>query len=173
MSGRRRGGKGGVERTEETSARLSRSALLEQEEMRECPGAPGGTATAAGSSLTRAVMVPCFSPLLLIMRTPAAWNMLFIWLGVAVVAKSTSCGVTPLSRSRTAPPAMRSSWFSLTNSSGAREDSVTTTRRHEAPRSGRDGGGHRTERLHATIGRTTDTKRRAWRDVQCSFADPR
>lgn len=82
-------------------------------------------------------MVPCFSPLLLIMRTPAAWNMPFIWLGVAVVAKSTSCGLTPLSRSRTAPPAMRSSCFSLTNSSG-RQRTVSLPRAARAP--GRSAG---------------------------------
>uniref|UniRef100_A0A672P2C0 PRA1 family protein n=2 Tax=Sinocyclocheilus grahami TaxID=75366 RepID=A0A672P2C0_SINGR len=62
--------------------------------------------------LTLAVMVPCFSPLLLIILTPAAWNMLFISSGVAVVAKSTSSGRFPDRRSRTAPPAILSSnWF--------------------------------------------------------------
>lgn len=40
--------------------------------------------------LTLAVMVPCFSPLLLMRRTPAAWKSVFICSGVAVVAKSTS-----------------------------------------------------------------------------------
>uniref|UniRef100_A0A6B0UQ35 Putative secreted protein n=1 Tax=Ixodes ricinus TaxID=34613 RepID=A0A6B0UQ35_IXORI len=44
------------------------------------------------------------------MRTPSSSNMLFIWLGVAVVAKSRSCGALCISRSLTAPPAMRSSW---------------------------------------------------------------
>lgn len=96
------------------------------------------------AALTRAVMVPCFSPLLLIMRTPAAWNMPFIWLGVAVVAKSTSCGLTPLSRSRTAPPAMRSSCFSLTNSSG-RQRTVSLQCAARAP--GRSAG------LCALVGR--------------------
>lgn len=62
--------------------------------------------------LTLAVMVPCFSPLLFIILTPAAWNMLFISSGVAVVAKSTSSGRFPDRRSRTAPPAILSSnWF--------------------------------------------------------------
>lgn len=68
-------------------------------------------------SLTRAVMVPCFSPLLLIILMPAVWNMRFISSGVAVVAKSTSSGRFPDSRSRTAPPAIRSSYWCFWNSS--------------------------------------------------------
>lgn len=64
---------------------------------------------------TLAVMVPCFSPLLFIILTPAVWNMLFISSGVAVVAKSTSSGRFPDRRSRTAPPAILSSNLFFSN----------------------------------------------------------
>lgn len=73
-------------------------------------------------SLTLAVIVPCFSPLLFIMRIPADWNISFIWAGVAVVAKSTSWGFTPLNKSLTAPPAILNSWFSFTNKSERRKN---------------------------------------------------
>lgn len=73
-------------------------------------------------SLTLAVIVPCFSPLLFIIRIPADWNMSFIWAGVAVVAKSTSWGFTPFNKSLTAPPAILNSWFSLTNNSERRKN---------------------------------------------------
>ncbi|TNN59615.1 hypothetical protein EYF80_030187 [Liparis tanakae] len=63
-------------------------------------------------------MVPCCSPLLLIILMPAFWNMRFISSGVAVVAKSTSSGCVPDSRSRTAPPAILSSCWCFSNTSG-------------------------------------------------------
>lgn len=70
-----------------------------------------------GQPLTLAVMVPCFSPLLLIILIPALWNIRFISSGVAVVAKSTSSGRFPDSRSRTAPPAILSSCWCFSNTS--------------------------------------------------------
>lgn len=75
------------------------------------------------SSLTLAVMVPCFSPLLLIILIPAAWNMRFISSGVAVVAKSTSWGCFPDRRSRTAPPAILSSKWCFWKISGQTHNS--------------------------------------------------
>ena len=76
-------------------------------------------------SSTRAVIVPCFSPLALIIRTCALANISFICSGVAVVAKSTSCGVIPIRISRTAPPAIRiSCWLLLNSSASFRSDGV-------------------------------------------------
>ena len=65
------------------------------------------------------MMVPCFSPLLLIILIPAAWNMRFISSGVAVVAKSTSSGRLPDRRSRTAPPAILNSNWCFSNRPGS------------------------------------------------------
>lgn len=60
-------------------------------------------------SFKRQVMVPCSSPFLCNIRIPSRPKISCICSGVAVVAKSTSAGFTPISRSRTAPPAIRNS----------------------------------------------------------------
>lgn len=78
--------------------------------------------------LTLAVMVPCFSPLLLIILIPALWNMCFISCGVAVVAKSTSSGFLPDRRSRTAPPAILNSCWCFWNTSGTSKHGMSSTR---------------------------------------------
>ncbi|KAK2174504.1 hypothetical protein NP493_798g00007 [Ridgeia piscesae] len=62
-------------------------------------------------------MVPCFSPRLLIIRTFSISNIAFISSGVAVVAKSRSSGCFPMSKSLTAPPAIRRSYACFWNSS--------------------------------------------------------
>lgn len=81
--------------------------------------------------LTLAVMVPCVSPLLLIILIPALWNMSFISSGVAVVAKSTSSGLFPDNRSRTAPPAIRSSNWFFSNNSARMEKICMSTLPHQ------------------------------------------
>lgn len=62
-------------------------------------------------SLSRHVIVPCASPFLFSIRICSRSNSSRIWVGVASVAKSMSDGRVPISRSRTAPPAILKKWI--------------------------------------------------------------